>query len=193
MENYSLLMGDSSGDEDGGGVDGGAFRGHFPVPDRDPVPRSWLRDGGGSGRFLVPWLFRIEDLEILVRKYSWNWTKSTPSILESRASKHPRAAEGPRGPDDRVVRRPARPYCVIASSPLRLRLFAYLKVPDLKHRYEKPRYEKPSSLRHREAKIWGTGVSFGTPPGRAPEGFSIDTIAISTAIFINAAVSHEEE
>ncbi|KAK1670603.1 hypothetical protein QYE76_058762 [Lolium multiflorum] len=32
MENYSLLMGDSSVDEDGGGVDGEAFRGHFPVP-----------------------------------------------------------------------------------------------------------------------------------------------------------------
>ena len=39
MENYSLLMGDSSGDEDGGGVDGDggdvdgeAFRGNFPVP-----------------------------------------------------------------------------------------------------------------------------------------------------------------
>ena len=39
MENYSLLMGDISGDEDGGGVDGDggdvdeeAFRGHFPVP-----------------------------------------------------------------------------------------------------------------------------------------------------------------
>ncbi|KAK1682595.1 hypothetical protein QYE76_043443 [Lolium multiflorum] len=32
MENYSLLMGDSSGDEDGSGVDGEAFRGHFPVP-----------------------------------------------------------------------------------------------------------------------------------------------------------------
>ena len=32
-ENYSLLiMGDSSGDEDGGGVDGDAFRGNFPVP-----------------------------------------------------------------------------------------------------------------------------------------------------------------
>jgi hypothetical protein len=35
MENYSLLMGDSSVDEDGGGdgsgVDGEAFRGHFPV------------------------------------------------------------------------------------------------------------------------------------------------------------------
>ena len=32
MENYSLLMGDNSVDEDGGGVDGEAFRGHFPVP-----------------------------------------------------------------------------------------------------------------------------------------------------------------
>ncbi|KAK1602584.1 hypothetical protein QYE76_037578 [Lolium multiflorum] len=42
MENYSLLMGDSSGDEDGGGVDGGAFRGHFLVPavcrNRDSCP-----------------------------------------------------------------------------------------------------------------------------------------------------------
>ena len=49
MENYSLLMGDSSGDEDGGGVDGDggdvdeeAFRGHFPVPaacrNRDSCP-----------------------------------------------------------------------------------------------------------------------------------------------------------
>ena len=32
-ENYSLLIiGDSSGDEDGGGVDGDAFQGQFPVP-----------------------------------------------------------------------------------------------------------------------------------------------------------------
>ncbi|KAK1691766.1 hypothetical protein QYE76_008463 [Lolium multiflorum] len=42
MENYSLLMGDSSVDGDGGGVDGGAFRGHFPVPaacrNRDSCP-----------------------------------------------------------------------------------------------------------------------------------------------------------
>ena len=42
MENYSLLMGDSSIDEDGGGVDGEAFRGHFPVPaacrNRDSCP-----------------------------------------------------------------------------------------------------------------------------------------------------------
>ncbi|KAK1618334.1 hypothetical protein QYE76_023851 [Lolium multiflorum] len=55
MENYSLLMGDSSVDEDGGGVDGEAFRGHFPIPaacreQRLLSPRSWLRDGGGSGR-----------------------------------------------------------------------------------------------------------------------------------------------
>ncbi|KAK1668034.1 hypothetical protein QYE76_056193 [Lolium multiflorum] len=47
MENYSLLMGDISGDEDGGGdgigVDGEAFRGHFPVRRRvgteTPVPQ----------------------------------------------------------------------------------------------------------------------------------------------------------
>ena len=42
MENYSLLMGDCSVDEDGGGVDGEAFRGHFPVPaacrNRDSCP-----------------------------------------------------------------------------------------------------------------------------------------------------------
>ncbi|KAK1632478.1 hypothetical protein QYE76_006793 [Lolium multiflorum] len=45
MENYSLLMGDSSVDGDGGGVDGGAFRGHFPsaAPGRDSVPGSWPR------------------------------------------------------------------------------------------------------------------------------------------------------
>ncbi|KAK1650223.1 hypothetical protein QYE76_068028 [Lolium multiflorum] len=39
MENYPLLMGDSSGDKDGGGVDGGAFE-HFPARRlvRDSVP-----------------------------------------------------------------------------------------------------------------------------------------------------------
>ncbi|KAK1670269.1 hypothetical protein QYE76_058428 [Lolium multiflorum] len=51
MENYSLLMGDSSVDEDGGGVDGEAFRA-LPRPGGVPEqrllsPRSWLRDGGG--------------------------------------------------------------------------------------------------------------------------------------------------
>ncbi|KAK1606183.1 hypothetical protein QYE76_029856 [Lolium multiflorum] len=40
MENYSLLMGDSIGDEDGGGVDGGAFGAHCPgVRSRDSCPR----------------------------------------------------------------------------------------------------------------------------------------------------------
>ncbi|KAK1666514.1 hypothetical protein QYE76_054673 [Lolium multiflorum] len=56
MENYSLLMGDSSGDGDGGGVDGGAFRGtsvRRHAGTRVLSPRSWLRDGGGSGRFHV--------------------------------------------------------------------------------------------------------------------------------------------
>ncbi|KAK1610938.1 hypothetical protein QYE76_034611 [Lolium multiflorum] len=48
---------------------------------------------------------------------------------------------------------------------------------------------------HREAKIWGQESLFGTPPGRgsAPEGFSIDTAAISTAIFINAAAPMRRE
>ena len=32
MENYSLLMGDSNGDEVGGDGDVDAFRGHFPIP-----------------------------------------------------------------------------------------------------------------------------------------------------------------
>jgi hypothetical protein len=52
------------------------------------------------------------------------------------------------------------------------------------------------SRRHREAKIWGTGVSV---PARCrsgevpPEGFSIDTAAISTAIFITAAAPMRRE
>ncbi|KAK1660956.1 hypothetical protein QYE76_049115 [Lolium multiflorum] len=51
--------------------------------------------------------------------------------------------------------------------------------------------EKFQSRRHREAKIRGQSL-FGTPPdGEVPlEGFSIDTAAISTAIFISC--SHEE-
>ncbi|KAK1679292.1 hypothetical protein QYE76_040140 [Lolium multiflorum] len=54
MENYSLLMGDNSVDEDGGGVDGGAFRAlpRSGVPEQRLLsPRSWLRDGGGSEGF----------------------------------------------------------------------------------------------------------------------------------------------
>ena len=87
---------------------------------------------------------------------------------------------------------PAPPYCVAAPYPLRLRLFAYIKVPDLKPRYVKATVRETfQSRRHREAKIWGTGVS--VPARRRdgevpPEGSSIN----STAIFITAAVSHEE-
>ena len=75
---------------------------------------------------------------------------------------------------------------------LRRRLFAYLSLLDLKPRDKKATVRETfQSRRHREAKIWGTGVS--VPARRRdgevpPEGFSIDT----TAIFINAAVSHEE-
>ena len=84
------------------------------------------------------------------------------------------------------------PYLLAASSTLRLRLFAYIKVLDLKPRDGKATVrETIQSRRHREAKIWGTGVS--VPARRRdgevpPEGISIDI----TAIFINAAVSHEE-
>src|SRR5215217_5576210 len=52
------------------------------------------------------------------------------------------------------------------------------------------------SRRHREAKIWGTGVSVPAPcrSGEVPtEGFSIDTAAISTDIFITAVAPMKRE
>lgn len=135
--------------------------------------------------------------EILVRKYSRNWTKSTPRVLKlHEASRTPESHQrGATGPPDHRAARPrggAPPYGVTASSALRLRLFAYIKVPDLNLRYEKATVRETfQSRRHREAKIWGTEVS--VPARRRdgevpPEGFFIDT----TAIFITAAVSHEE-
>jgi hypothetical protein len=51
-------MGDSNGDEDGGGVDGDGFRGAIPRPGRVPEqrllsPKTEFRDGGGApGVFL---------------------------------------------------------------------------------------------------------------------------------------------
>ncbi|KAK1629530.1 hypothetical protein QYE76_003845 [Lolium multiflorum] len=74
-----------------------------------------------------------------------------------------------------------------------IRLFAYLKVPDLKPRYGKATVRETfQSRRHREAKIWGTGVS--VPARRRdgevlPEGFYINT----TAIFITAAAPMRRE
>ncbi|KAK1628193.1 hypothetical protein QYE76_002508 [Lolium multiflorum] len=55
--------------------------------------------------------------------------------------------------------------------------------------------EKFQSRRHREAKIWGQSLCSGTPPDGEvpPEGFSIDTAAISTAIFITAAAPMRRE
>ncbi|KAK1697552.1 hypothetical protein QYE76_014249 [Lolium multiflorum] len=41
------------------------------VRNRDSVPGSWLRDGGGSGRFRVPWLIRLGVLGI-INKVAWN-------------------------------------------------------------------------------------------------------------------------
>ncbi|KAK1556103.1 hypothetical protein QYE76_017854 [Lolium multiflorum] len=111
------------------------------------------------------------------------------------ASEHPRVAGGGHGaPDDRAGAAQALaapPYGDTASSPLRLRLFAYIKVPDLKHETEEATVRETfQSRRHREAKIWGTGVSVPAPcrTGKCPEGFSIDTAAISTAIFITACL-----
>ncbi|KAK1648475.1 hypothetical protein QYE76_066280 [Lolium multiflorum] len=63
------------------------------------------------------------------------------------------------------------------------------------HEGRKPRYEKVPAAAAIEAKISGTESLFRTPPGRgsAPEGFSIDTAAISTAIFITAAAPMKRE
>ncbi|KAK1632396.1 hypothetical protein QYE76_006711 [Lolium multiflorum] len=65
MENYSLLMGDSSVDEDGGGVDGEAFRGHFPVPaacrNRDSCPPDLGFAMAAALDGFVPWLFPAEE------------------------------------------------------------------------------------------------------------------------------------
>ena len=81
---------------------------------------------------------------------------------------------------------------VAPPSPFRLRLFAYLKVPGLNLRDGKATVRETfQSRRHREAKIWGTGLSVPARrrDGEVPrEGISIDT----TAIFITAAVTHEE-
>ena len=139
--------------------------------------------------FLVP--------EILHRKYSRNWTKQKPKALFStdcsRTPKQrrrgatrwpPHLAARPRG-----VRAPlgCRPLGTPPTPPFRLYILPVAKTlnqPVIFH-------EKLRSRRHHEAKFGGTEVSVpvrrrdGEVP---PEGSSIDT----TAIFINAAVSHEE-
>ncbi|KAK1641776.1 hypothetical protein QYE76_059581 [Lolium multiflorum] len=70
MENYSLLMGAAavmkmavemaavSMEKPSGGTSPSRRR----AEQRLLSPRSWLRDGGGSGRFRVPWLILLEVL-----------------------------------------------------------------------------------------------------------------------------------
>src|SRR5215213_6625383 len=88
--------------------------------------------------------------EILVRKYSRNWTKSTPRVLFLReASRRPKRSRSgaTRGRHHRAARprpwsrrpmvwgpRVAPPRCP----------FAYLKPPSRKPQYREPRYGKPS-------------------------------------------------
>ncbi|KAK1580659.1 hypothetical protein QYE76_017844 [Lolium multiflorum] len=65
MENYSLFMGAAALMKMA--VEMAAVSMEKPpggVPEQRLLsPRSWLRDGGGSGRFRVPWLIRIEVLD----------------------------------------------------------------------------------------------------------------------------------
>ncbi|KAK1694595.1 hypothetical protein QYE76_011292 [Lolium multiflorum] len=97
-------------------------------------------------------------------------------------------------PDDTLARGGAPPYGVAPLSALLRRLFAYIKPPS----------RKPYGVRRNprnlpraviaKAKIWGQ-ESLPAPcrAGKCPEGFSIDTAAISTAIFITAAAPMRRE
>ena len=93
-ENYSLLIrGDSSGDGDGGGVDGDGFRGHFPVP-------AACRNRDFCPPILTSRWWRLRD-------FSWNMVDSprvfTPKTIYRRRGgvrgqqgrPHPRAARPP--------------------------------------------------------------------------------------------------
>ena len=108
--------------------------------------------------------------EILVRKYFRNRTKSTPKVLEIReASRAPEKGQrGARGAPHPRAARPkgggAPPYGVGTPWPLRLRLSAYIFVPDLKTSRSWTETEKTiQSLRHRESPIRGTEVAVLAP------------------------------
>ncbi|KAK1666243.1 hypothetical protein QYE76_054402 [Lolium multiflorum] len=89
-----------------------------------------------------------------------------------------------------VAARPWRAtlWCRRLVDPLR-RLFAYIKPLHQKPLRRKPRYEKSSRAAVIAKPRCGDRVSVPAPAGagKCPEGFSIDTAAISTAIFITAA------
>ncbi|KAK1686832.1 hypothetical protein QYE76_047680 [Lolium multiflorum] len=102
----------------------------------------------------------------------------TPMHLKS---ERPRGAEAP-------PHGAAQGGALVCGSPWPSDRFAYLVVPP-KTSTKFDENEKTFRAAAIAAKIGGQESRFGTPPGRkCPEGFSIDT----TAIFINAAVSHEE-
>src|SRR5215207_643215 len=87
--------------------------------------------------------------EILVTKYSRNWTKSPPRFLfcpEASRTQENRQRGGTGPPNHRPARPggPAPPYGVGTPSTLLRRLFAYLKPLHRKPLQRKPRYAKPS-------------------------------------------------
>ncbi|KAK1662292.1 hypothetical protein QYE76_050451 [Lolium multiflorum] len=85
----------------------------------------------------------------------------------------------------------APPYGGTAVAPP-TRLFAYLNVPDLKPRYGKTTVRETFRAAAIAKPRWGQSL-FRRRTGKCPEGFSIDTAAISTAIFITAAAPMRRE
>src|SRR5215217_3729246 len=140
--------------------------------------------------------------EILVTKYSRNRTKSTPRFLffpEPSRTPESRQREAMGAPHHTLARPEggrAALWCGGPRPPPRLP-FRLHKAPASKTLTEEATVRETfQSRRHREAKIWGTGVSVPAPcrSGEVPpEGFSIDTAAISTAIFITAAAPMKRE
>src|SRR5215216_5877156 len=81
--------------------------------------------------------------EILVRKYSRNWTKSTPRVLFlHKASRRPKGKGS--GATRRRHTRAARPWCVGPSCGPPRCPSAYLKSSSRNPLYREPRYGKPS-------------------------------------------------
>ncbi|KAK1574215.1 hypothetical protein QYE76_037650 [Lolium multiflorum] len=159
------------------------------------VPARVLFDSGASHSFVT------EDFactKILVTKYSRNRTKSTPRFLFCPEASNTREPGGPCGPQ--MIWRGLGPgraslWCRHPFDPPTLPFRLY-KAPASKTLTEEATVRETfQSRRHREAKIWGQESLFRHPAGRgsAPEGFSIDTAAISTAIFITAAAPMKRE
>ena len=132
--------------------------------------------------------------EILVRKYSRNWTKSKPrGLFSHEASRSPkeRRRGATEGPHPRAARPPlgrAALWCGAPVPPLdlpfRLQIASVTKPPVPRATIRKTF----QSRRHRDAKIWGTGVSV---PARCrsgevpPEDFSIEARGCTGSYVVN--------